>query len=51
MSFGFANAPAIFQSYINKYQAKKLDIFFIVYPDNIFIYTKEKKAKHEELIK
>ena len=41
MPFGLFNAPASFQSYINKILAKKLDIFIIVYLDNIFIYTED----------
>ena len=39
MSFGLSNAPASFQGYINKILAEKLDIFVIVYLDDIFIYT------------
>ena len=41
MPFGLSNASASFQSYINKIPAKKLDIFVIIYLDNIFIYTKD----------
>ena len=41
MSSGLSNAPASFQGYINKILAKKLDVFVIVYPDNILIYTKD----------
>ena len=41
MLFGLFNAPASFQGYINKILAKKLDIFVIVYLDNIFIYTED----------
>ena len=41
MLFGLSNAPASFQSYINKILVKKLDIFIIVYLDDIFIYTKD----------
>ena len=41
MSFGLSNAPASFQSYINKIMAKKLDIFVIVYLNDISIYTKD----------
>ena len=41
MSFGLSNAPASFQGYINKILAKKLDIFVIIYLDDIFIYTKD----------
>ena len=39
MPFGLSNARASFQDYINKILAKKLDIFIIVYLDNILIYT------------
>ena len=41
MLFGFFNSLAIFQEYINKIIAKKLDIFIIVFLDNILIYTKD----------
>ena len=39
MFFGLTNAPATFQGYINKIFAEKLNIFAIVYLDDIFIYT------------
>ena len=39
MLFGLSNIPASFQGYINKILVKKLDIFVIVYLDNILIYT------------
>ena len=41
MFFRLFNALARFQDYINKILAKKLNIFVIVYLDNIFIYTKD----------
>lgn len=41
MSFGLSNAPANFQDYINKILAKKLNIFIIVYLNDIFIYTED----------
>ena len=39
--FSLSNAPASFQGYINKIFAKKLDIFVIVYLNDILIYTKD----------
>ena len=39
MLFGLFNTPASFQRYVNKILVKKLDIFVIVYLDNILIYT------------
>ena len=41
MSFGFSNTPAIFQRYVNKILAEKLDIFVIVYLDDILIYIED----------
>ena len=41
MLFGLFSALASFQGYINKILVKKLDIFVIVYLDNIFIYTED----------
>ena len=41
MLFGLSNAPASFQGYINKILAKKLDVFVIVYLDDILIYTED----------
>ena len=40
MFFGLFNPLATFQKYINKILARKLDIFIIIYLDNILIYTK-----------
>ena len=39
MFFGLTKALASFQGYINKIFAKKLDVFVIVYLDDILIYT------------
>ena len=39
--FGLINAPGSFQGYVNKILAEKLDIFVIVYLDDIFIYIKD----------
>lgn len=41
MLFGLSNTLASFQSYINKIFTKKLNIFVIVYLNNILSYTKD----------
>ena len=41
MLFELFNIPIIFQEYINKILAEKLDIFIIIYLDNIIIDTKD----------
>ena len=40
MPFGLTNAPGSFQGYIIKILAEKLNIFVIVYLDDIFIISK-----------
>ena len=46
MLFSLTNALACFQGYINKIFVEKLDIFIIVYLDNILIYTEDEKDGH-----
>ena len=41
MAFGLTNALGRFQNYINKILAKKLNIFVIVYLDDILIYIED----------
>ena len=41
MSFGLFNALISFQDYGNKILAEKLNIFIIVYLDNILIYIED----------
>ena len=43
MLFGLTKIPASFQEYINKIFAEKLDIFIIIYLDNILIYIDNDK--------
>lgn len=50
MPFGFSNTPASFQGYINKILAEKLNIFEIVYLDNIQVYTKDPDQPYMEAI-
>ena len=51
MPFGLSNAPASFQGYINKILAEKLDIFVIVYLDDILIYTEDQGQGHVEAVR
>ena len=51
MPFGLFNTPATFQRYVNKILARKLDIFVIVYLDNILIYTKNPEQPYNEAIR
>ena len=41
MFFSLSNVLATFQGYVNKILAKKLDIFVIIYLNNILIYIKD----------
>ncbi len=41
--FGFINAPATFQVYINKALDGLLDVIYVVYIDNIYIFSKIKE--------
>ena len=51
MPFRFSNALASFQGYINKILAEKLDIFVIVYLDNILIYTEDPGQGHVKALR
>ena len=50
MPFGLSNISASFQGYINKILAKKLNIFVIVYLDNIFIYIKDSSQTNVDAV-
>ncbi len=51
MPFGFSNAPASFQGYINKIFAEKLDIFVVVYLDDILIYTEDPRQPQVKAVR
>ena len=51
MLFRLCNAPASFQGYINKILAKKLNIFVIVYLDDILIYTEDPGQAHVDAVR
>ncbi len=51
MPLGLSNAPASFQSYINKILAEKLDIFVVKYLDDILIYTKDPGQLHVDAVR
>ena len=46
MPFGLTNALASFQGYINKIFVEKLNIFVIVYLDEILIYIDDNGDRH-----
>ena len=50
MLFGLSNTTAIFQGYVNKILAEKLDIFVIIYLDDILIYIKDPGQLHAEAV-
>ena len=46
MLFGLTNTPTSFQGYINKILVEKLDIFVIIYLDDVLIYIKDDEDGH-----
>ena len=46
MPFGLSNAPTSFQVYINKIVVEKLNIFVIVYLDDMLIYIEDLRQAH-----
>ena len=50
MFFGLTNAPVFYQAIVNNILAEYLDIFAVIYLDDIFIYSKTLE-KHIRYIK
>ena len=50
MLFGLFNALATFQKYVNKILAEKLDIFIIIYLEDVLIYTKDLGQPHVDVV-
>ena len=50
MPFGLSNALTSFQGYINKILAQKLDIFVVVYLDNILINIEDLGQLYVEVV-
>ena len=50
MPYGLSNIPAMFQGYINKILIEKLDIFVIIYLNDMLIYTKDLEHSQVEAV-
>ena len=50
MPMGLTNAPATFQAVINGVLHEFLDVFVLVYLDDVLVYTKETEADHQEKV-
>ena len=51
MLFGLSNTPDTFQRYVNKILAEKLDVFIIVYLNDILIYTEDPGQLYVEAVR
>lgn len=50
MFFGLFNAPASFPGYINMILAENLNLFVVVYLDDILIYMEDLAQSHKEVV-
>jgi hypothetical protein len=50
MPFGLSNTPVIFQARINEILHLYLDIFYIIYIDNILVYSND-LLEYKEYVK
>ncbi len=51
MPFGLSNTSASFQGYLNKILTKKLDIFVVMYLNDIVIYTKDLGQSYMDVVR
>jgi len=49
MSFGLSNAPSAFQRFMNEIFSDLLDIYMVVYLDNILIYSDDLESHKEHV--
>jgi hypothetical protein len=49
MSFGLTNAPAHFMYLMNSVFMEELDMFIVVFIDDILVFSKSKKEHEEHL--
>lgn len=46
MPFNLTNILATFHCYINKILAEKLNVFVIIYPNDILIFSESEREEH-----
>ena len=51
MLYGLSNTPVTFQGYVNKILVEKLDIFVVIYLDDILIYTKDSRQPYIKAVR
>ena len=51
MPFGLANAPATFQGYVNKALKPYIDVFCVVYLDDVLVYSESEELHWEHVRK
>jgi hypothetical protein len=49
MLFGLTNAPATFQAYINRALIGLINVCYVIYLDNILVYSLDRETYTESL--